>query len=313
MRENELLEYIYRANARLPASVTIPPGDDMAAVRVDAGDVLMAVDQLADGVHFDLASTALARVAHKAVARSVSDIAAMAGRPLACLATVALPRGYEQGPALYDALRDAAAAMACPLVGGDVAVWDHPMLITVTAIATPAPGIAPIRRDTARPGDRLYVTGRLGGSLESLAGQTHHLDFQPRVDLALTLAQKARPTAMIDLSDGLAQDLPRLCAASHVAAELDVAALPVSDAAVQRAQRTGQAAWQHALGDGEDYELLFAASADATVPAELDGVPITPIGRLLPPPGDDATPVTLIHADGRREPMAAGGWEHGGS
>ncbi|MEX0886788.1 MAG: thiamine-phosphate kinase [Phycisphaeraceae bacterium] len=311
MRENELLSYIYRANARLPVGVTIPPGDDMGAVRLaDDVDALLTVDQVADGVHVDLATTPIARVARKAIARSVSDIAAMAAEPVACLATVALPRGFTDAAGLYDALREAADAFNCPLIGGDVAVWDHPLLITVTAIAR-AGSVEPVRRDGARVGDSVYVTGQLGGSLEVIAGYSHHLDFEPRVACARALAADGatRPHAMIDLSDGLGQDLPRLCRASGVAAELDVRTLPAGPAAEQAARRTGKPAWQHAIDDGEDYELLFAAPAGA-VPGRVAGVSVTAIGRIVASTGQ-AVPVQLAWPDGTRVPLEGAGWEHG--
>lgn len=328
MRESDLLAHIYAANAQLnDAVVAIPPGDDMAALRLPAapegddnttrGDVLVTVDQLADAVHFNLADTPLHKIARKAVTRNLSDVAAMAAVPLAAVAAVCLPRGFtqQQAATLFDALRRAAAEYDCPLVGGDIAVWDGRLIITVTILAH-AGGVDPVRRDAARAGDAIFVTGTLGGSLVTVDGRTHHLDFEPRLRVARQLAflPDIELHAMIDLSDGLAADLPRICHASAVRAELWVDHLPVSRAAHLAEKADATPAWRHALEDGEDYELLFTVPAEHArrlQPGVFNGIPVTHIGRILPRPEADAgPPVTLRWADGRTQPMPPGGWEH---
>ena len=124
MREFDLLRHVYQANATLSERVLIPPGDDLALVRVGALDVLAGVDQLVGGRHVNLDTTPLQLVGRKAIARSVSDIAAMAGAPIASLAAVVLPPDFTSDRArnLFDAMHDAAARLECPLVGGDVAI-----------------------------------------------------------------------------------------------------------------------------------------------------------------------------------------------
>ncbi|MEX0744138.1 MAG: thiamine-phosphate kinase [Phycisphaeraceae bacterium] len=323
MREFDLLAHVYRSNAALPAAVTIAPGDDMGALRVGGADVLVTVDQLADGVHVDLATTALSRVARKAITRNLSDVAAMAARPVGAVVAVSLPRGFGEDRAteLFDAMRRVAAEFDCPLFGGDIAMWDHPLLASVTVLAEPA-GVEPVRRSGARAGDAIYVTGLLGGSFETLLdGYAHHLDFTPRVTLARTLASEptTRPHCMIDLSDGLARDLRHLCDAASLDAELVVADLPLSRGAIQAANRTGRPAWRHALGDGEDYELLFTLDQQAgrpgsadVMPTQIDGVPVTRIGTMTQSAvGRPA--VTLRLPDGERVDLASLtdlGWEH---
>lgn len=310
MRENQLLQHVYAANAGLPTNVSIPPGDDMGAIDFGGRTLLIAVDQVVDQVHFDLVSTPLDKIGRKAITRNLSDVAAMAAKPVGAVAAVCLPRdfGQQNATALFDAMRTTAAAFACPLIGGDIAMHDGPLTIGVTVFAEPWEGVEPVRRTGSKLGDAIYVTGELGNSLAS----GHHLDFTPRLDLARWLASdpKTRPTAMIDLSDGIAQDLPRLV--DH--AELHARILPVREGT---APGSPKPAWQHALGDGEDYELLFTAPPEAVIPdAYEDEVLITRIGTVT-----DAGGIVMITPADQRLTLAecfpsggggGGGWEHAG-
>lgn len=313
MREQDLLQHVYAANAALPAGVTVPPGDDMGAVRVGEQVVLVTVDQVAAGVHVDLAAATLEQVGRKAITRNLSDVAAMAAKPVGAVAAVCLPRGFgdERARRLFDAMRTAAEAFACPLIGGDISMWDQPMILTVTVFAEPA-GIEPVLRRGAQAGDAVYVTGALGGSGETVAGYTHHLDFTPRINVARKLAgdPATRPHCMIDLSDGLARDLGHLCRAADLGAQIDADRLPLSDGAKQAAQRSGQPAWRHAVGDGEDYELLFTAPP-GRVPDAIEGVPITAIGTMQPAPLHGPA-LRLRLGDGELIDLAGLGWEHHG-
>ena len=313
MRELELLQLIYDANARLPDLVVIPPGDDMAGLSIGGSVLLLTVDQLADGVHVQLDQTPVEKVGRKAVARSLSDIAAMAARPVAAIVTACLSRNLEQDQAkqLFEAMRSTAEDFGCALVGGDIAMWDAPLLLTVTIVGEPD-GVDPVLRCGAKVGDAVFVTGRLGGSLESIDGGAHHLDFEPRIELARQLAtrEQTRPHCMIDLSDGLARDLSHLCAASKVSARLDAGRLPISIAAEYGAQRDHQPPWAHAIGDGEDYELLFSIAAERvdSMPSEIEGVPITRIGTIEPL--GIGPPAVLCFPDGSTVDMKDFGWEH---
>ena len=314
MRENALLQHIYAAGVAGPAgSVAIPPGDDMGGLAFGDRLVLITVDQLVEHVHFlPHPRTPLERIARKAVNRNLSDVAAMAARPRGAVVAALLHRATpdDEANALFDAMRAVAESFDCPLVGGDIAGHDGPMTLTVTVLAEPA-GVEPVLRSTARVGDAVCVTGELGGSLlEDDHGCVHHLDFTPRLDAARTLADQPgiRPTAMIDLSDGLAADLPRVCDASHVSAEIDLAALPVRRVAVDHARHHGRPAWRAAVGDGEDYELLFTADP-ARVPTEAAGVSVTRIGTITP------RGYAAVRWLDRGEPVTlddAAGWEHRG-
>jgi thiamine-monophosphate kinase len=237
------------------AQVLIGPGDDCAALRwhPDA-PVLVTTDMLMDGICFNLAEAGPRMVGRKGMAVNLSDIAAMAGRPIAAVVSVALPRqnGRTLAEELYLGLRDVADKFQTAIAGGDTNTWDGPLVISVTVLgeATP-PG--PVRRSGAKPGDWLLVTGPLGGSILG-----KHLDFTPRVREALELHALADLHAMIDISDGLAADVHHLCTESGCGALLRAEAIPVSDAA--RRIDDGRSALDHALSDGEDFELAFALS-----------------------------------------------------
>jgi len=309
MKESELLDHIYRANAALPPGVTIPPGDDMGAVRIGDANVLVTVDQVADGVHVDSETTPLDRIGRKAMTRSLSDVAAMAARPVCAVVAASLPRNFRRSRAdsLFDAMRRTAESYECPLIGGDISMWDSPLLLTVTVLAEPA-GIDPVTRSGALVGDIICVTGRLGGSLEAVDGRTHHLDFEPRIELARKLAgdPATRPNCMIDLSDGLARDLGHLCRAADLCAELEAEAIPANP----------HVDWVHALSDGEDYELCFtidARRAEANLPDQIDCVPVTQVGRIVDRPTKTDAQVSVRLPDGQVKPVTDWGWEHRGS
>jgi thiamine-monophosphate kinase len=314
MREFDLLRHVYAANRDLDPRIEIPPGDDMAMLRLDASRVLVAVDQLIDGRHVDVAATPLDLVGRKAVTRSLSDIAAMAAVPRATLVAVVLPPdfGEDRATALFDAMRDVAARYDCPLIGGDIAFHSavaggppHPLTCSVTVLAEPGPAGA-VRRAGAQPGDAIYVTGELGGAMNAgsgggggaNAGAAHHLTFEPRIAEALALADVLgeRLHAMIDISDGLGRDAGHIADASKVTIELDAARLP----------RRNGCTWQQAIGDGEDYELCFAATGD--VPGDIGGAPITRVGTVT----GSASPgrCVIVAPDGERRDAADLGWEH---
>lgn len=216
----------------------------MAVISLGGDRILVAADPVIEGVHFT-PDVAPRRIAAKAIRRNVSDAAAMAAKPRAVICCVLLGRDWQQhhAEALLDGLEAEADLWKCPNVGGDIAIHDGPTTITVTLIAEPD-GIEPVLRSTARPGDTLYVTGQLGGALEEHGGRIHHLDFVPRLEAARTLASQAttRPSAMIDLSDGLARDLPRLLNASGgLQAEVRLDQLPIRDTL------SGDHLWRRAL------------------------------------------------------------------
>ncbi len=307
MQEREFIDWISRQSRFDPDAVPVGPGDDCAVVKLGGESLLTTTDQALDGVHFILAEHGPKAAGRKAMARSLSDLAAMAAVPVAAVATVALPKGTERSAAeaIYTGLRELADEFHCPLVGGDVGVWAGPLAISVTAFGRPGGvtgGIEPILRSGARKKDAICVTGRLGGAWRT----RRHLEFIPRIAEAICLAMNYPPRAMIDLSDGLASDLGHICRASGVGAEIYADQIPIHEDA--RLAGDDAATLQAALSDGEDYELLFtlpARFADKLCQAQPLPVPVTQIGRIVE--GDETT---LVFPDGRREKLTACGWEH---
>ncbi len=297
MDEFRFIDWIRGQTETDPDRVPVGPGDDCAML---AGGVLITTDQCADGVHFVLSECGGERAGYKVMARSLSDIAAMGGEPTAAVATVALPRGIgEEGArAIYHGLRRAGDAFGCPVVGGDVAAWEHPLLLTVTMLGRPA-GKAPLLRSGARGGDAVCVTGTLGGSLTS----GKHLDFTPRVREGAVLGRDWPVHAMIDISDGLAADLGHICRASGVGAQLRAEAIPISPAAARAADPLAAA-----MGDGEDYELLFtlpAPAADDLLARQPLGTPVAQIGTIV-----TGEAIELLDAAGGVTPVRPRGFRH---
>lgn len=308
MRELALLQHIYGHTAALGEQVLVGPGDDMAVLRLRDDVLLVAVDQVAEGVHFDSSRASLAQIGRKAITRNLSDVAAMAAVPVAAVASAMLPRalGEKRACELFDAMHDVAREYGCPLIGGDVAMWPRALQISVTILAEPA-GVNPVLRSGARPGDAVYVSGELGNAWSHAGDEHRHLDFEPRLKLGRALAERldGQLHSMIDLSDGLGSDLLRICERSRAAAVLDVAALPARPPRKRRDQREP---WQAALFDGEDYELCFSVAAEAAdrVPDELAGVRLSRVGSIVA--GDPG--VTLKRPDGSTEVLKQSGWEH---
>jgi thiamine-monophosphate kinase len=292
--EFDFIDWI-RSQQHSTPLVPVPAGDDLAVVRWAGEDLLLlGVDQVLDGVHFDSHTHTPRQIGRKVMNRNLSDCAAMACLPAVAVATVALPRtaGIEYARELYLGLRDAAEAFDCQIVGGDTASWDGPLAMTVSILGRSA-GIQPITRSGAKPDQLICVTGPLGGSLIG-----RHMDFVPRIALARELAASGWITAMIDISDGLSRDLWHIAQQSRVGAVIDAAHVPIHQDALRRSQQDGRPPLEHALHDGEDHELLITMSR-----APSNGV--IPIGRTTAEPG-----IFLAYPDGRREPLEPRGWEH---
>lgn len=306
MREFALLDRIFALNAQLPASVVIPPGDDMALVSLERCDrVLVAADSAIEGRHAPIGCDPFL-IGRKAMLRNLSDVAAMgAARPVATIACAVLPRGIDEGRAwrLAEGLRETAAAWNAPLVGGDIATMpaavEHaPIIASVTILAVPlSPDARIATRADARPGDGVYVTGSIGGAWDAATGLGRHLDFTPRIAAAQALASTLgeRLGAMIDVSDGLGRDLGHIAARSKVAIEIDLAAVPVAAGVAPR----------EAIGQGEDYELAFTARGD--VPREAAGVRVTRIGTVV-----SGEPAVRVRDGASWFDASARGFEHDG-
>jgi len=250
--------------------VALDIGDDMALLAPRGGAIAVTADMLMDGVHFDTRVHDPREIGRKALAASLSDCAAMAVRPRWVVVSLALSDAWsmEQAQALFLGIEDLAKAFDCTIIGGDTNSWARPLVVDVTVLAEPYPDVTPVRRDGVVAGDELFVTGRLGGSLHGgshLSG--HHLTFTPRVAEAYALARRLGSDlhAMMDLSDGLSIDAARMAQASDCGLIFDTDAIErvVSDAAREMSREDGRSPLDHALHDGEDFELLFAAAAGA--------------------------------------------------
>jgi thiamine-monophosphate kinase len=282
--------------------VLVGPGDDTAVLSVP-GDRpwLITTDMLLEGSCFVLAEAGARRVGRKAMAVNLSDIAAMAGIPLAAVVSVGLPRqgGRALAEELYAGLREMADAFDTPIVGGDTNSWNGPLVISVT-LHGQATERGPVLRKGARPGDWVLVTGPLGGSILG-----HHHDFTPRVREALALHESADLHAMIDISDGLARDLHHICEESGCGAVLRAEAIPISDAA--RRMTDGKSPLEHALGDGEDFELICAVAPEDGRRL-LETQPVA--GIRLAHVGEFVAEGLWLEQGGQREALPPRGYAH---
>lgn len=267
-RIGEMLEVAARLPA--PPEVVLGPGDDAAVLRPAAGEsIVLSVDLSIEGIHFRRAWLTWEAIGYRATAAALSDLAAMGARPLGALVSVALP--VELDTAVYvqlaSGVTEALAGAEAVLVGGDTSRSPGPALIDVTVVGAVT---EPLRRAGAAAGDQVWVTGRLGGAAAAVLALQSALEPPPsarrrferpiaRWREARWLAERGVPTALIDLSDGLAGDARHVARASEVGFRLRIDAMPLDDG-LEGWSDTG-AARRIAAGGGEDYELLFTAPA----------------------------------------------------
>ncbi len=301
MRESALLSHIAQRSADLSGlasamgTIEAGPGDDAAVVRLaDGKALLLTVDQLVVGRHVE-AGTPIDLIARKAIARSVSDIAAMGGTPAWGLATGLLPADAEEADELFDAMARWARHWGCPLIGGDIASSSPgealPLSLTVTIAGTMVARAAPVLRSGATPGDDLWLTGPVGGSFVS----GRHLTFEPRLEAGQRAAAMGAH-AMLDLSDGLGRDASRMGEASGARLVIEAERLPL---------HPEQSDWRTASADGDDYELLIALPERLRGSARQAGW-LGPVGRVEPGPAG----AVLIDRSGVAHDAGDLGWDH---
>jgi len=301
--------FIQWLRSQVPPDPRVPLGigDDAAVLDLPPGrQWVVTTDMVMDGVDFILGEHALPLVGRKSLAVNLSDLAAMGAQPAACFVSIAVPRqgGGELARGIYEGIFQLARQFDTALAGGDTNSWDGKLAISVTAVGHVAAGKA-WRRSGARAGDFILVTGDFGGSILG-----KHLDFTPRIAEARWLVDHADIRAAIDVSDGLSLDLARLCQESRCGAVLDRAAVPIAAAATELAAREGNQTTplDHALGDGEDFELILAvdpAEAQRLLSLQPLGVPLTRIGQFIEQPG-----LWTLAADGTQIPLSPRGYEH---
>jgi thiamine-monophosphate kinase len=323
--ENSILQKIadsFRSSRGYNAGQTAPLGigDDAGLFRPRSGhETILTCDWFLEGTHFWREKHPPDAVGWKCLARAVSDIAAMGGMPRCFLLSLALPEMYTGRwlDLFLGGLRRASRKFHCPLVGGDT-TRRREILINVTVVGEVRTGRA-VLRSGAREGDIIYVSGRLGEAELGLqivrqgkrvANKKNpltrkHLYPEPRLALGQWLAQRGLATAMMDLSDGLSSDLPRLCAASSVGARLEQAKIPrVPSSAL--AIRQGHDPLQFAWHGGDDYELLFTVPPQKTgvLPRSFQGAGLTAIGRITAD-----RKLLVLEENGRARPLITGGWD----
>lgn len=291
------------------AGVRVPIGDDAAVVANRGAESVLCCDPVIAGVHF-AKDADLALVGRKAVNRNLADLAAMGAQPDWLLVSLVLPKRLSaaERDRLMRGIRTAARAAEAPVVGGDVATGPGPLVVTITAVGH-LPDQA-LRRDGARAGDAIHLTGPVGGS-----GDGHHLRFRPPLREGVWLARSgSQVTAAIDVSDGVLLDLQTILAASSVAAgssglgaELFVDRLPLRAVVVRAAHGNRSRAVEQAVLDGEDHVLLFtvAAGTDMPVGGPLRARARRPVGKVLEEPG-----VWLVDKAGQRRSLSAEGYQH---
>lgn len=302
-------EFIAWLRQRIPPHplLRLGPGDDAAVLRM-AGteECVITVDLLTDHVDFELAHVDPVRVGRKALAVNLSDLAAMASSPLAAVIALALPRkgGKDLAVKLYEGLLPLAEKYQLAIAGGDTNSWDGPLVLSVTLLGR-VTGRGALRRSGARPGDRILVTGQFGGSILG-----RQFDFEPRINEATLLNERYELHAGIDVSDGLSLDLAHVATESGCGALVQLDAVPLSAAAGELAAKLndGSTPLGHALGDGEDFELILAVPPDEAQRMLTDqplGVPLTQIGEFVIEPG-----LWQRQGQGPSRPLTPSGWEH---
>jgi thiamine-monophosphate kinase len=313
--------------AKNPAVVT-GIGDDCAVLRLVSrsgggrrrgqsreNDTLVTTDFSLEGIHFRRDWHSAESVGHRCLARGLSDIAGMGGEPVAAFLSLALPCDLPQSwvGRFARSLNTLAERYGVTLAGGDTAESPNGILADIVVLGTVPKGKA-VLRSGARPGDRIYVSGELGGSAAALwrmrkkrkrklnpLEYPRHFFPEPRIELGRALREKGLASAMIDISDGLSTDLAHICEESGVGAELQAEGIP--RASVGKPSR--EVDLQFALHGGEDYELLFTAPRSERIPSRIAGVPITLIGSVT-----RFQKIFLMNENGVGVELQPHGWEH---
>lgn len=296
---------IARIGARLRRTADtraeVPFGDDMAAI--GRGNLLWTTDMLMDGVDFDSHLHSWEEIGRKAMAVNLSDCAAMGVRPVSALCAVALANRLSMDDA--EQMLEGAMTMGqrhgCPLIGGDTNSWDHPTVVSITVAGLADPGTHPILRSGAQPGDQIFVTGKLGGSILG-----RHLRFEPRVELGLRLNREFPVRAMIDISDGLLVDLGHIIDESGCGAEIreDLLQRVIHEDALKLAAKSGHRALEHALSDGEDFELIVVLPRDVAIGGDWAAM-LLPVGGMT-----GGSLIQMKRENGGVIALERRGWEH---
>jgi thiamine-monophosphate kinase len=313
MKERQLIKRIRKlANLPIASSVIRGIGDDCAVLQLPRGSqLLVTTDLCVENIHFHRKWHPAPSVGHRCLARGLSDIAAMGGTPVACFLSLGLPaNGLPQTwvDGFLRGLHNLAQLFHVQLAGGDISSASE--IVADIVVTGHAPSGKAILRSGAQSGDRIYVTGSLGGSAAVLqqlcagkrikaARSSPHFYPQPRIQIGQWLQKRGLATAMIDLSDGLSVDLAHICQESRVSAQISASKIPPARGSTL----------ELALHGGEDYELLFTASKRAKLPPRIAGVTITEIGTISNPVNYSSA-IQILGENGMVRPLPQRGWEH---
>jgi thiamine-monophosphate kinase len=306
--------FLSRGGAALPRNVLVGPGDDCAVIEGDP--IALSLDLAIEDVHFRRAWLEPEEIGRRTTAAALSDLAAVAAEPIGALAALAVAAADagDYAVRVMDGVRAAADAAGAALLGGDLSRSPGPLVLDVAVVGSVA---EPVLRSGARPGDAVWVTGRLGGAaaavrrwaegaLPSAEARRAFADPRPKLKEARWLAGRGVLHALIDISDGLAGDAAHIAAASDVRIVLDAQAIPVHPGADADATERGLAL---ALHGGEDYELLFAAPPGSVEPlvaafADAFGSPLSRVGEVAAGGG------VVLRREGGNEEEVGGGYDH---
>jgi len=281
--EHSFIAWAKQRAARLP-KVKLGIGDDCALLGAESldssrSDLVVTTDSLCDGTHFILSECGAHAAGRKLMAVNLSDLASMAAKPISVFLSLCLPKenAGDIAAGVFEGVYELAEKYGVAISGGDTNVWNGPLVIHMTAIGK-APSGSSWLRSGATAGDAIVVTGRLGGSILG-----KHLSFDPRLELASELFALDLVSAATDISDGLGIDLLNMTVASKCGAEVWLEQVPISPEATLCSEKSGRTALEHALGDGEDFELLLAIPKDkiVAIPKEIAGIPLTRIGTYV--------------------------------
>jgi thiamine-monophosphate kinase len=298
-----LIELISRWIPDGGRQVVLGPGDDAAVLRPPRGhDLVVSTDSLVEGVHFRFQTQSARLVGRRALAASLSDLAAMGASPLGCVAALCAPGDLplRRAEGLIRGVLHEAETYACPLVGGNLAAAGETS-ITITVFGSVSRG-RDLRRHRVRAGDRIFVTGSLGGSALAVEraerqGRAIRTVPVPRVAAGRALGRMSGVGGCIDVSDGLLADLEHLLEGSRLGAEVDVERVPTPRGFAAACRKLGVDPHQLSLGGGEDYELLFTLRSSVSHLEGRLGLPVSEVGRIVQEPG--------IHG-----PSGTEGWRH---
>ncbi|MEM7457692.1 MAG: thiamine-phosphate kinase [Planctomycetota bacterium] len=301
--EQQFVEWLKSRKIPPGESVVTGIGDDAAVVKLD-GQMVVTTDTISDGTHFDLTKHRFSQIGHKALGVSLSDLAGMAARPRFATISYSLPTGIllESLVELFDGSAKLGEQFGCSIIGGDTNSWDGPLSICTTAIGSLPQDFSESgwRLSAGKPGDKILVTGSFGGSISG-----RHLEIAPRCELALRLRDHFTIHAATDVTDSLTHDLQAILSASGCGARIDLDAIPIHGDSSRLAGSSGRSPLEHALYDGEDFELILTcnpATAEAILSVENLETKITEIGMLTEGSGIIDTVTS--------EPVSVSGYQH---